>query len=67
MNTVNGKDLRGWDFSLQDSILALNDNDPNFTYKIVRYTKDTIWMEGYGYKGKFALIRINVQIPKEED
>lgn len=64
-NHIKEKDLRIWSFSPKDSVLSLNNKDPNFSYKLIKYVKDTIWMKGYGYRGEFALIKIHVDIPKE--
>ena len=43
-----------WTFDAKDSTFRIG---PSLIYKVAMYTRDTILMEGKGYKGRFALIR----------
>jgi len=44
-----------WTFSEKDSTFTIGSG---LIYKVIKYSPDTILMEGKGYKGRFALIRI---------
>lgn len=43
-----------WYFREKDSLLSLG---PRLEYKVVSYSKDTILLSGYKYKGSFRMIR----------
>ncbi|MGZ3836392.1 MAG: hypothetical protein ACXVB0_22955, partial [Mucilaginibacter sp.] len=49
---IEGKSDDYWSFNEKDSVLKID----RLIYRVVRFSKDSIIMEGKGYQGKFALI-----------
>ena len=44
-----------WKYETRDSTLRVLDS---YDYKVIRYSKDSVVMEGNGYDGRFLLVRM---------
>lgn len=57
IDSNNKKDVSYWNFNEVDSTFSLGQKE--FTYKVVKYNKDSIFLKGKGYKGKFLMVKLN--------
>jgi hypothetical protein len=57
IHNIEGSSEGAWEFHENDSTFSINSHD---VYKVIKYSKDTVLIEGKNFKGSFALIRHDV-------